>query len=96
MEDRWYYATSNYETFMLVSLQRKIKGNYIGTAISLLYFHFNISVRSIPTSKSLFLGICLSRATVLPARMHAEHQDPSAAKPLLHLEEEDLEQAKAP
>ena len=36
----------------------------------------------------LHIGL-LSRAISSPARMHTEHQDPSAAKRLLHLEEED-------
>ena len=31
----------------------------------------------------------MSQAIVSPARTHTEHQDPSAAKRLLHLEEED-------
>jgi hypothetical protein len=36
----------------------------------------------------------VSRAIDLPARTHTEHQDPSAAKHLFHLEEEDAEPQK--
>ena len=36
----------------------------------------------------------MSRAIFSPARTHTEHQDPSAAKRLFHLEEEDPEPQK--